>query len=304
MLSEANRMIIDKIRSFIDNGWSYPEEEGPAQETDENVYIKRAAGRSSLFRTEKSAHVFNVIASVVLCVLLISLFLQMVCGLPYFGDADTLAENEVSEFYVENNLKDTGTLNIVTGIILSYRGFDTLGESHVLFIAVCSVMILLRSGPTDASASLAAYSYRDETEEPRDDVLLKGCSRVIVPLILMFGIYIILNGNLTPGGGFSGGSVLGAGLILYLTVYGYHRTRRFMNLTVFRAVSAGALVSYSILKGYHFVCGFNGWPSVFDNGTPGSIFSGGMLLYLNVYVGLVVACTMYTMFTLFRKGDF
>lgn len=53
--------------------------------------------------------------------------------------------NEVSQRYIEKGLQETGAVNIVTGMILDYRAFDTLGESHVLFIATCTVLILLRA---------------------------------------------------------------------------------------------------------------------------------------------------------------
>lgn len=47
--------------------------------------------------------------------------------------------------YIEDGLQDTGAVNIVTGMILDYRAFDTFGESNVLFIATCTVLILLRN---------------------------------------------------------------------------------------------------------------------------------------------------------------
>lgn len=267
-----------------------------------------AAPRRSVFsekpRRPRLIHALYAASSVALCLALIGILLYTVSGLPSFGGADTLADSEVSAFYIENGLKDTGAVNIVAPIILSYRGFDTLGESHVLFIAAVAVMLLLRPAPSDKSALLRAYEYGDDKEEPHDDLILMAGGRVIVPLILMFGVYIILNGNISPGGGFSGGAVIGAGLIMYLSIYGYGPASRFMTLRVYRAVSACALGLYSLFKTYHFVTGFNGIESVFSAGIPGTIFSGGMLLYLNIFVGTVVALTMYALFTLFRKGDF
>ena len=68
----------------------------------------------------------------VLCALMIFILVYNVSGLPSFGGADTLIDSEVGRFYIENGLEDTGATNIITPIILSYRGFDTLGESHIL----------------------------------------------------------------------------------------------------------------------------------------------------------------------------
>ncbi|MBQ3078415.1 MAG: hypothetical protein IJC48_00265 [Clostridia bacterium] len=242
--------------------------------------------------------------SVVLCIALIAILMYTVMDMPYFGNADTLVESEVSEFYIEHTLEHTGAVNVISGIILNFRGFDTLGEAHVLFIAVCSVMILLHIHPTEHGAHLMAYEYDDASEEPHDDDILLTGVRVLFPLIVMFGIYIILNGNLSPGGGFSGGAVIGAGLILYLSVYGYIRTRRFFTMRTFRILTTIALISYTCSKTFHFVTGANDIKAMIGIGTPGTIFSGGLLLPLNIFVGLVVACTMYALFTMFRKGDF
>ena len=253
-------------------------------------------------KNRRTANVLYTVSSVVLCALMIFILVYNVSGLPSFGGADTLIDSEVGRFYIENGLEDTGATNIITPIILSYRGFDTLGESHVLFIALCSVMLLLRFAPQDASGALRAYAI--EEDEPQDDDILKSFGHVLLPLVFVFGLYIIFNGNLSPGGGFSGGAVLGAGFIMYLSIYGHDAAYKFFNYKTMKLVSMTALVSYSLFKGYHFITGYNGWESVFSNGTVGTIFSGGMLLYLNLFVGAVVSVTMYTLFVLFRRGDF
>lgn len=302
---------INSLKRFIEQGADPLGEEMLSElelKLPDAVGEEHAAPRRRLFseqpRRPRLIHALYAASSVALCLALIGILLYTVSGLPSFGGADTLADSEVSAFYIENGLKDTGAVNIIAPIILSYRGFDTLGESHVLFIAAVAVMLLLRPAPSDKSALLRAYEYGDDKEEPHDDLILMAGGRVIVPLILMFGVYIILNGNISPGGGFSGGAVIGAGLIMYLSIYGYGPASRFMTLRVYRALSACALGLYSLFKTYHFVTGFNGIESVFSAGVPGTIFSGGMLLYLNIFVGTVVALTMYALFTLFRKGDF
>lgn len=83
------------------------------------------------------------ILSIVLTVVFIGILLAALCEGPAFGNADNPANNEVSERYIDQGVKDTGAINIVTGIILDYRAFDTFGESTVLFAAVISVMIVL-----------------------------------------------------------------------------------------------------------------------------------------------------------------
>lgn len=300
--------LIRKLKRFVDEGFDPLGEEMQSdlgytpvkEETAE--YRPSQQGEPGHIKNPRTVNALYAIASVLLCATMIALLLYNVGGLPSFGGADTLVDSEVGQFYIENGLKDTGATNIVTPIILSYRGFDTLGESHVLFIALLAVLILLRYAPESGAQPLPVYEI--EEDEPQDDDILKAFGRVAVTLIFVFGLYIIFNGNTSPGGGFSGGAVLGAGCILYLNVYGHSAASRFLNVRTMRAVTCTALMSYSVFKGYHFITGFDGIESIFSNGTPGTIFSGGMMLYLNVFVGAVVAMTMYSLFIVFRRGDF
>ena len=114
----------------------------------------------------------------------------------------------------------------------------------------------------------------------------------------------ILAGHLGPGGGFSGGAVIGAGLILYLNAFGFARTEKFFTVKTYRRISFCALACYSIAKSYSFYTGANHIESVIPLGTPGAIFSSGLILLLNICVGTVVAGTMYTFYVMFRKGDY
>lgn len=87
--------------------------------------------------------IYSVI-SVVFVFTLIAILLYVVSYLPPVGNPANPDNNEVARKYIEDGMKDTGAVNIVTGMILDYRAFDTLGESNVLFIATCTVLILLR----------------------------------------------------------------------------------------------------------------------------------------------------------------
>ncbi|MGI9482341.1 MAG: DUF4040 domain-containing protein [Hyphomicrobiales bacterium] len=72
------------------------------------------------------------------------LFLGVV-DLPPFGSAETMVnQSEVSTYYLEQSIPDTGVPNVVTSVLASYRGFDTLGETTVIFTAGIGVLLLLR----------------------------------------------------------------------------------------------------------------------------------------------------------------
>lgn len=238
---------------------------------------------------------------VLFCVFLVTMLLVAVSHLPTFGRADNPVNNEVAARYIENGLQETGAVNIVTGMILDYRAFDTLGESHVLFVATCTVLILLR---VDKKDKKDIYETDDRNYEPKNDVILQTVARILVPPIFIFGIYVILAGHLGPGGGFSGGAVIGAGLILYLNAFGFAKTEKFFTAKTYRIMSFGALACYSIAKSYSFYTGANHIESIIPLGTPGAILSSGLILLLNICVGIVVAGTMYTFYCMFRKGGY
>lgn len=217
--------------------------------------------------------------------------------LPAYGAADVPANNEVVRRYTGEGMRETGAVNLVAGIILDYRAFDTLGESHVLFTALYVVLILLlREKGEDLT--------REEPEgRMRQDGIVTTTAMILVPVIILFGTYIILNGHLGPGGGFAGGSVIGAGLILYSVAFGFSGMQRIINDRSFRTVSACALCFYSLSKCYSFFCGANGYHTVFSPGEPGRILSAGLILPLNIAVGIVVACTMYGLYSVFVRGE-
>ena len=84
------------------------------------------------------------VMAVLLCIAISALLIYNVTFMPRFGASDSPMNNEVTERYLEKAGEETGTVNVVTGLILQYRGFDTFGETHVLFIATIAVMILLK----------------------------------------------------------------------------------------------------------------------------------------------------------------
>lgn len=303
--------------NWLENGGNALDEEmqdALREETDEpsasepkKKAARKATGKQAEEFRPKRAYAdtwWYRLLAVIVTVVLIGLLLETVERMPRFGEADTLMDSELTAFYVNHTKEETGAMNIVTGIILDYRGFDTLGESHVLFIAVCTVLLMLSIyGERDEKYRLL-QGEMERHFEPGDDVILQSAARILTPLVFILGIYIILNGHLSPGGGFSGGAVLGAGLILYQNAFGYEKIEKFFTYKTFKGVSVCSLLFYSLAKGYHFFTGANHLDSHIPNGIPGNILSGGLLLPLNFVVGCVVACTMYALFTMFRKGEF
>ena len=270
--------------------------------------------------SEKSAKrlkaVYRVAAAVMIVLLFVLLATAMI-GMPEIGDKNNPDNNEVARRYIENGLEETGAVNIVSGMILDYRAFDTFGESCVLFVATICVTIMLRidgrggeeddeeheSGKKAFGIRESAFSKLDSRNyEPENDTILKRSALLIIPIILIFGIYVVLNGHISPGGGFSGGAILGTGFILYVSAFGFEKTERFMNAKTVSIITLIALLVYCLSKCYSFFTGANHMESGIPLGTPGAILSSGLILVLNICVGMVVACTMYSFYALVRRG--
>ncbi|NCC16138.1 MAG: hypothetical protein EOM28_07270 [Clostridia bacterium] len=244
------------------------------------------------------------ILSIGISVLFIAIMLSVVNSLPEYGNAHNPANNEVMERYLESGIEETGAINFVAGMILDYRAFDTFGESNVLFLAVMCVVLLLKKDKNN-------YSEQEEQEIQEDDYfdtnekhpILQIGAKLITPLVILYGIYVILNGHLSPGGGFSGGTIIGAGLILYASAYGQKKMQSFFTFRTFTKICVSGLLTYCACKSYSFFTGANHVGYEIPKGIAGNILSSGFILPLNICVGLIVACTMYGFYALFTKGD-
>ncbi len=263
----------------------------------ENEEMFELGRKRHLDRFQKTYYAIAIVLGIFMTILL----LLTISYLPEFGDVHAPENNEVAARYIEKGLEETGAVNIVAGMILDYRAFDTFGESCVLFVAACCVLMLLK---TDKGTIKEEEDRRDSYFEPRNDALLKQAAKVLVPLIIIFGVYVVLNGHISPGGGFSGGAIVGSGFILYLTAYGFEEAGRFLSEKVIKTLTVTALTFYCIAKSYSFYTGANHLDSFITPGIPGNILSAGLIVYLNICVGIVVACTMYSFYVMFRRGDY
>lgn len=128
------------------------------------------------------------------------LFAGLVIG--YAPDAEL---NKTARYYAERTAPDLGAANLVTAIVVTYRGLDTLGEVTVLFLASSLVGLMLAS------------SRRRSTHVPLPGgELLTTGTRLLAPLIMLLGVYVFVNGHLTPGGGFQGGAIIASAVLLML----------------------------------------------------------------------------------------
>ena len=187
--------------------------------------------------------------------------------------------------------------DVVNAINYDYRGFDTLGEEFILFAAVLGVMLLLRQeGAPHPSSS---------GKMPDFQVLSTTIQAVTMPavfLTVLFGLYIGLHGQLTPGGGFQAGVILSTASLL---VYIAQNTEAFRRITsqsvveIIEAVGAGgyALVGLTpLLMGAPFLTNF------LPLGQTGDVFSSGTIAVISALVGVeVTAAFLMVSFTYLQE---
>lgn len=141
-----------------------------------------------------------------LMVVLTGLCLVMGLGdFPDWGDPNSPANSYLSTYYLSNAIKDTAVPNIVGAVLADYRSYDTMFETVVVFVAGLGILFLLRGGIKKVG--------EHPTEFPSSSIVRTAC-RIMVPMMQLFALYVVAHGHHSPGGGFQGGVILGASVIL------------------------------------------------------------------------------------------
>ena len=184
--------------------------------------------------------------------------------------------NPLAEHYVAEGPQELGAANLVTSVVVTYRGLDTLGEVTVLFIAATGVAALLKRR-THTTPKRAASE------------LVRTGSHVLVSLIFLVGVYIFINGHLTPGGGFQGGAVIASGVLLAFLA-NPNQTLNHQLMSKIESISGLSYVAIGTL-GLVFAGGF------LDNrflglGSFGMLFSAGAIPLIYMCIGLKVGAEL------------
>ncbi|KCZ46781.1 DUF4040 domain-containing protein [Hyphomonas pacifica] len=121
-------------------------------------------------RTAKPEKPLKNLGPFLVCIVTGILLIYATVDLPGFGDPNSPANSGVGLTYLQINWHDTGIPNVVTPVLGSYRGFDTLGETTVVFVAGLAVALLLGFG----ERSLAETIRKEDKAPPplpKDDAI-------------------------------------------------------------------------------------------------------------------------------------
>jgi multicomponent Na+:H+ antiporter subunit B len=193
------------------------------------------------------------------------------------------------DFFRDNGFYDTGSMNLVTAIYLDYRLFDSLFEAGILLIAVSGVMWISQHNTLEKNATFML----DKQKTPE---LFITFSRLLYPVMLLFGMYVIINGHLSPGGGFQGGAIVATAILIlyYIDISKSIDVNKILTIEKFLFISLLSVAFMSLITRNE----------VFTNFIPldGSTdLKSIYLILLNMIIGAKVALGLIAIFTAFLK---
>ena len=170
---------------------------------------------------------------------------------PLHGDPSAAVHQHVGPRYIEQGPAEVGMPNMVTAVLASYRGFDTFGETFVIFTAGLGVMLLL--------GIQKPHKARPELNTIDDEIVLKVVVKLLIPLILLYALYVQFHGDFGAGGGFQAGVIFATGFILYHLAFGEIEARKVMlarwltRLAALGVLIYGGVGVYSLLNNKPFL---------------------------------------------------
>jgi multicomponent Na+:H+ antiporter subunit B len=209
-----------------------------------------------------------------------------VVGLPDFGHP----RGPYADLAPRIMLDERHVTNTVTGVTFDLRGFDTLGEELILFVAALGAAVLLRAQRSERRAERAAQA--EERRGPATPDALRALGAVLVGPVLLLGIYVVAHGALTPGGGFQGGVILAGALLLVYAAGQVAAVQRVRPVALVEVADAVGAASYVLIALAGLVFGVAAMDNVLPLGTTGSLLSGGTVPVLSVAVGVEVTAAV------------
>jgi multicomponent Na+:H+ antiporter subunit B len=187
--------------------------------------------------------------------------------------------------------------DVITAVNFDYRAFDTLGEEFILLASVIGLSILLRERRGERER--APESPGDEHRFPGSSAALGALGLVLIGPVLVVGGYIVTHGTLTPGGGFQGGVVLAAALLMVFLAGEYVLVKLVAPHAMVEAAEAAGAAGYGLVGVGGLIFAGVFFKNFIALGTPGELLSAGTMAISNLAVGLEVTGAFVLLWTEF-----
>jgi multicomponent Na+:H+ antiporter subunit B len=202
-------------------------------------------------------------------------------GLPDFGDFTGRYGHVIAHSAVPQR-KATSSVSVTT---FDYRGIDTLIEEFILFTAAVGVLVLLRVQRAEAEVPAEPEGVRRPTARSGS---LRSMVTALVGPALVLGIYIVIHGHLTPGGGFQGGVIMMTALLLVYLAGTHLNLGRLQPLGAMEAAEGVGAAGFAVIGLGGVVLAGAYLENFIAPGQVGYLISGGAIPLLNIAVGLEV----------------
>ncbi len=243
-------------------------------------------------RSERPAERSQSLLGLIVVSITGALLIYGTIDMPPFGAADTPVQQHVAPRYLQQSLDEIAIPNAVTSVLASYRGFDTFGETVVVFTAGIGVLALLgfrRSKEQELQHKIPSMHQHK---------ILRIVSKLLIPPILLYALYVQFHGDFGPGGGFQAGVIFAAAIILYAMLFGLSTARKVFKDSYIQLLAAVGVLLYgsvgivSMLSGKNFL----DYNALADNPITGQHIG---ILLIELGVGITVASVMIIIFFTF-----
>lgn len=187
--------------------------------------------------------------------------------------------NGVKDLYLTASPLKLKVANTVTSIVVNFRGFDTLGEVTVLFLATTSMASILYKGRHKLGERTVLFSS--------SSIVTTG-SKLLFPAIILLGAYVFIHGHLTPGGGFQGGTIMATGFLLMLLAYSDYKVSH----VILSIVESFAGITFATIGLFGLVYGSSFLENFLPTGILNNLLSGGVIPIIYIAVGFKVGAEL------------
>ncbi len=240
--------------------------------------------------------------------------------MPHFGDPEAPVHTNVVPRFIEGAKPggEIGVPNIVTDVLASYRGYDTFGETTVVFTAAIGVMLLLnlagpfcpglKDGPIVPPPAAAGESRpppppsSPQRDYPilRENTILWASARPLIPFIMVFALYVQFHGDYGPGGGFQAGVIFASALVLYGLLVDQETARKVLPPRPLAILISGGVLLYGSVGVVSTLMGgdFLDYSVLAHDPVHGQHYG---ILIVELGVGMTVAAVMIELYVIFSR---